>query len=391
MRFSRDFLSITFADLVVRSAYQMGKTPLLPIFAATLGATGAFLGVIVSVSTLTGLVLKPLIGILSDRWGRRLWLLIGTVFFVAMPFFYRFVHTPEQLFMIRIVHGLATAIYGPVTLAYIAELKPKNIAESLGWFGMARSGGYILGPALAGWLLLSMQPQDVFTVIGLISCLAISPVMSLKEIEIEKRKNASLSDQIKEAFIAGIRTPSIWLSGGLELATFIALYATKAFLPIYALEIGVSVALVGLFFSVQEGAHILTKPFIGRIADRLGYLQMIVGGMIVLGIGLSLISQFEGIGLLFPAILTGIAQAFIFPSTIALVSKQITHENLGASMGFIGMMQNLGKVIGPILGGLLIERMGFEAVIDILAILLIISAILLPFAARLHFLSAQNE
>lgn len=391
MRFSRDFLSITFADLVVRSAYQMGKTPLLPIFAATLGATGAFLGVIVSVSTLTGLVLKPLIGILSDRWGRRLWLLIGTVFFVAMPFFYRFVHTPEQLFMIRIVHGLATAIYGPVTLAYIAELKPKNIAESLGWFGMARSGGYILGPALAGWLLLSMQPQDVFTVIGLMSCLAILPVMSLKEIEIEKRKNASLSDQIREAFIAGIRTPAIWLAGGLELATFIALYATKAFLPIYALEIGVSVALVGLFFSVQEGAHIITKPFVGRIADRFGYLAMIVGGMIVLGIGLSLISQFEGIGLLFPAILTGAAQAFIFPSTIALVSKQITHDNLGASMGFIGMMQNLGKVIGPILGGILIEQMGFETVIYILAILLIITAILLPFVAKLEFASVQNE
>jgi MFS family permease len=307
-----------------------------------------------------------------------------------MPFFYRFVQTPEQLFLIRIIHGLATAIYGPVTLAYIAELKPKNIAESLGWFGMARSGGYILGPALAGWLLLTMEASAVFTIIGLMSCLAIVPVLSLKEIEIGKRKNASLFHQIKEALSAGIHTPAIWLSGSLELVTFIALYATKAFLPIFALEVGLSIVLVGLFFSIQEGANILIKPFVGRIADRLGYLETIVGGMVLLSLGLGLVPQFKGIGLLLPAILTGAAQAFIFPSTIALVSRQITQDNLGASMGFIGMMQNLGKVIGPIFGGLLIQQLGFETVIYILALLLIASALALPFFIKSHYQANIN-
>jgi MFS family permease len=71
----RSLLAITTADLIVRSAYQMGKTPLLPIFAASLGAGDVFLGLIVSVSTLTGMILKPFIGILSDRWGRAKWLI----------------------------------------------------------------------------------------------------------------------------------------------------------------------------------------------------------------------------------------------------------------------------------------------------------------------------
>ena len=64
---SRNFAYITSADFIVRSAYQMGKTPLLPLFAAALGASDAFTGFIVSVSTLTGMVLKPFVGILSDR------------------------------------------------------------------------------------------------------------------------------------------------------------------------------------------------------------------------------------------------------------------------------------------------------------------------------------
>ena len=77
---SRGFVLITAADFIVRSAYQMGKTPLLPIFAAALGAGDILLGFIVSVSTLTGMVLKPFVGILSDQSGRKVWLLVGTAF-----------------------------------------------------------------------------------------------------------------------------------------------------------------------------------------------------------------------------------------------------------------------------------------------------------------------
>ncbi|MDQ7025491.1 MAG: MFS transporter [Anaerolineae bacterium] len=380
MKFTKNFLNITIADFIVRSAYQMGKTPLLPIFAATLGASGAFLGVIISVSTLTGLVLKPFIGILSDRWGRRVWLLIGTVFFIVMPFLYGFVQTPQHLFIMRIIHGLSTAIYGPVTLAYIAELKPKNIAESLGWFGLAREGGYIVGPALAGWLLLWTDPVVVFTIIGLISMMALIPVLNLQDVEIPKVKKQEVSfwQQSREAFKVGVQTPSIWLAGVLESGTFVALYALKAFLPIFALQAGISVVLVGLFFSVQEGIHILIKPFGGRIADKLGHLSAIMLGMVILAVGLALLPLLNGLDLFASAILIGGAQAFIFSSTIALVSQQITHDNLGAGMGFIGTMQNLGKIIGPVLGGLLIQRFDFEAVLYILAILLVLGAILLP-------------
>src|SRR5690606_27176612 len=239
-QFPRDFWQLTFADFVVRTGYQMGKTPLLPIFAAALGATDAFLGIIVSVSTVSGLVLKPFVGVLSDRWGRRLWLLIGTLFFIVVPFFYGFVRTPEQLFLIRIIHGISTAIYGPVTYAYIAERLPDSVATSLGWFGLARSGGYIFGPALAGWLLLSLDPAVIFTVIGLLSMLALLPVLRLPEPEARRQREfPPLLAQTRAALAAGSRTPGIWLSGGLEAAVFIALYTIKAFLPVYGLSAGI--------------------------------------------------------------------------------------------------------------------------------------------------------
>ena len=96
---SQDLWRITGADLIVRTAYQVGKTPLMPLFAASVGAGELLVGAIVSVSTMTGLILKPLFGLLSDRWGRKLWLFIGLTLFNPYPFISGIIVSTPQLFM----------------------------------------------------------------------------------------------------------------------------------------------------------------------------------------------------------------------------------------------------------------------------------------------------
>jgi len=367
---------ITTADFIVRAAYQMGKTPLLPIFAASLGAGSAVLGFIVAVSTLTGMCLKPLIGALSDRSGRRSWLLVGTALFAATPFLYHFIDTPEQLLALRLLHGLATAIYGPVTLAYVAERAHQDRAEKLGWFGMARSGGYIVGPAAAGWLLTYMEPVDVFTLIGLLSCLAFAPIVLLADRDAPlPRTSVSLGRQLTDAFKFGAYTPAVWLAGSLEATVFVALYAVKAFLPIYALSLGMSVALVGTFFSVQEVAHLVVRPFGGRLGDRQGYRTAIALGMLLIGSCLSLLTwDHTTFTLLALAALMGGGQAFIFPSTIALVASRIDASHTGVGMGLIGTLKNAGKVAGPVLGGILVHWLDFTWMFWAMALLLAVGA-----------------
>lgn len=356
----KDFAYITSADFIVRAAYQMGKTPLLPVFAASLGASSALLGFIVSVSTLTGMVLKPLFGILSDRWGRRAWLIAGTAFFAGMPFLYRFIDSPSQLVALRITHGLATAIYGPVTLAYVAEMYSRGRGERLGWFEMARSGGYIVGPALAGWMLLFLDPVQVYTVIGLMSICAFIPILRLTDYSPRLQSPPPLGTQIRASLRAGSRTPAIWLSGGLESTVYVATYALKAFLPLYALDAGVNIAVIGLFFSLQEAASLLLRPFAGRTGDRIGYLNAIGAGMITIGVPLLLLPTARGnSGLLALSILMGCGQALVFPAATALISDQIDDHYLGAGLGLAGTLNNLGKVLGPILGGFLVGGLGY--------------------------------
>ena len=395
-------LKITVADFIVRSAYQMGKTPLLPLFAASLGASDALLGLIVAISTLTGMLTKPLFGLLSDRMGRRLWLLIGTLIFAGVPFLYGLIETPAQLIAIRLLHGTATAIYGPVTVAYVAERSGRKKAERLGWFGMARSGGYVVGPAVAGWLLLTLEPVAVFTLIGALSMAAFVPVLALGREEKRPRKVTAPRRQPRGAgggrgilaagtvrqFVQGhailVGAPAVWLSGGLEGAVFVVTYVIKAFLPVYALTAGYSTVEIGLFFTVQEGALLLLKPWGGRLGDRLGHLRAVSLGMICLALCLPFLQTATGVvGLLAVAAAMGAAQALIFPATVALIAEQAPPGKVGAGMGLAGSLKNAGKVAGPLLGGLLIAALGYGGMFWLLAGALLTGALAL--FIRIHF------
>jgi MFS family permease len=381
---SGPFLAVTTADLIVRSAYQMGKSPLLPIFAASLGAGDVFLGLIVSVSTLTGMVLKPVIGVFSDRWGWRAWLIAGTMLFAIMPFLYRFVQTPGELFAIRIAHGTATAIYGPVTLAFVAaQTRPSKRAGKFGLFSLARSGGYIIGPAAAGWLLMHIEPAQVFTIIGLLSSLALLPVLFLPKPEVPALPQTSLRGQIKESLHSGGRTPAVWISGGLDAAVYVALYALKAFLPVYGITLGMSVAQIGLFFSVQEGASMILKPLGGRLGDRWGRPQVIALGMLLYGLMLPLLTHAPNMAAMMAlAGVFGAAQALVFPATTALVANRVDPAHLGAGMGLMGALNNAAKVAGPILAGVLITQFDFAGTLQLLGLMLLLSGGILLLGIR---------
>ncbi len=365
------------ADFIVRSAYQIGKTPLLPLFAAGLGANTTFLGFIISASTLTGMLLKPLFGLLSDRWGRWIWFFFGTLLFSVVPFFYLWVESAHQLLILRLFHGTATAIYGPVTVAWVVEqgreegTRDNNCAERLGWFGMARSAGYMLGPLIGAAMLTIYEPKFVFVIIGFLSSFSFLPVLLLKNRSLPVRTSESWRLQFKGALSSGFQTAEIWFAGLLEFVVFLGLYSAKAFLPLYALQQDISVLWVGLFFTTQELTHILARPFGGRLSDRKGYLPVISAGMLLAALSLGLI-PFAKLPqpLLMLALGFGLAQALIFPSIIALYAQKIDFRHTGAGAGIIGSFKNAGKIAGPIIGGLIIDWHDLSWMLWIMAALL---------------------
>ena len=368
MRCTLDLWRITFADLIVRTSYQVGKTPLMPLFAASLGASEFMVGAIVSVSIMTGLVLKPMFGWLSDRWGRRFWLLIGVALFSGTPFLYQLIETPEQLFLLRLIHGLATAIFGPVTLALVAEMAISRRAERLGWFGMARIVGYLVAPILGAWLLTWLEPEAVFTIIGVVSCLAFLPICMMDWANLafprSSKGQQKVLDHGLQACSVVIPNAGLWFAALLETLVYFFTYSIKVFLPLYALYIAdFDLLIIGLFFTVQELAHLMVRPLGGKFGDRFGYLQSINVGYLGLVVGFLILPHLgTEIGLLAVAILIGASQGIILPSTVAFASGHLHANYLGTGMGILGAVRNSGKIAGPFITGLLLTRLDYSEV-----------------------------
>lgn len=378
---------LTLADFIARTAYQMGKTPLLPLYAATLGADEIYLGFIASVSTITGLLFKPLVGLLSDRHGRRLWLLIGSGFFIGIPFVYQFISSPEHLVAVRLIHGFATAIYGPVSMAMVVELAPENRAGRVGLFSLGRTGGYILGPALAGFFLLTQQPVELFTIIGLLSFFALIPVLLLPERPQKDGAKAaqkrSFWGQMRSGLGTAAMTPAVWLAGSFEAINYTVTYTAKAFLPIYALGVGRNVFEAGLFFTVQQTVTMIAKPTLSWMADRYRPLRVISLAAVGLAMGLIMLTFSVHFAVFFgAAILLGLAEALIIPASTAMIADQIDADNTGAGLGFLGTLQNGSKIVGPIMAGFLIALIGYEATFQAMAAVILLGCAAVTWVAN---------
>ena len=126
--------------------------PLLPFYAETFGASPIVIGLLFAIFSLCQLIAAPVLGDLSDRWGRRpilIFSLVGTVVSFVML---ALAHSIVMLFLARIVDGLSGGNISTAR-AYVADVtEPKDRAKAYGLIGAAFGLGFIMGPALSGML-----------------------------------------------------------------------------------------------------------------------------------------------------------------------------------------------------------------------------------------------
>src|SRR5574341_512750 len=153
------FTALCTVGFFARLSYALARSPVLPLFALYLGAGPEAIGFAVGISTVTGIFFKLPAGALSDIIGRKRTMLIGLVVFAVMPFAYLLVHDYRMLVAIRFVHGLATAIYGPVSMAVVADIAGAKRGEMLSWFSSITIIGNLIGAPLGGFLLTQLSGE----------------------------------------------------------------------------------------------------------------------------------------------------------------------------------------------------------------------------------------
>ena len=193
--------------------------PVLSLFAQHLGARPEAIGLIVAASTVTGVFLKLPSGALSDIYGRRRLLTIGLIAFALPPFIYPWITDVEMLTTMRIVHGLATALYAPSALATVADLFTERRGEAMGWYTASTQAGALLGPVLGGWLVYWLDFSWTFCLAGLFGIVGLLLVMNLQLPAPPSRHTRKPFKNILFDIVASVR---IVLRNQIVLATSVA-------------------------------------------------------------------------------------------------------------------------------------------------------------------------
>jgi len=338
----------------------MSKNPVLPLFTKALGASNSVIGLVAAASTIVGIVASIPAGVLSDFYGRRRVLLFSAFVFASAPFFYFLVNAPWQLVIVRVYHGIATAVFCPVAMATVADLFKERRAENMGWYSSSTLVGRSLAPVVGGVIIsvFSYKYKLVYLGCGIAGIIAFI-LAFLIPIKQEVKSSAKFSDKLKEMG-KGLKeigkSRGIMVTSIIEAVQFLSSGALETFLPLYCtLVANMNPASVGILFTIQLIGTTVTKPVMGRLSDKYGRKQMISLGLIFGAIALGMIPFFRNFWTLIPAaILFGISLATVTASTAAYVSDLAKAGSYGSALGVMSTIMDVGQSAGPIIASQLL-------------------------------------
>jgi MFS family permease len=366
----------------------MAKNPALPLLIRSMGVPISTVGFIAAASTLVGILVSLPAGILSDIIGRRRVILTAAVVFATAPFLYLLITSPGQLVLVRVYHGLATAILGPVAIAAIADTFEERRGERMGWYSSATMVGRFLAPLIGGILIFGEDFRWVYLAGGFAGVLALVAAIRLPLI-------ATTSGSVREAFkrqrgkygqeiVFIFRHPGILATSGIEAVQYFAFGCLETFLPIYLNEeLGYPAWEIGLLFTAQILAATFTKPIMGRLSDRYGRIPMIVGGLVLGGIttGIMVLSSNYLVIMALIAIF-GLGLATVTASTSALVADLSRAQGRGGAMGILSSIMDIGHSAGPMVAGALIGAYSYQTAFGVVGIGLVVFSLVFGFIMR---------
>lgn len=385
----------------------LSKSPVLPLFAAHLGADPTGVGFVASVSAFTGIIASIPAGLLSDRLGRRRMLIFSLIIFSTAPFLYLFVNRIWQLAIVRFYHGFATAIFIPVAMALVADLFHQEKGEKMGWFSTSTLIGRFMAPVVGGGIIgmLVFNPglsyKMVYIVCGLTGIIALILSAAVRQnyslsanrqdvIEPSHYRTVALNwRENLTAFKSVISNSLILITAGVEAAILFAYGTFETFLPLYAIKNGLSPYEVGIFLSSQVITLALTKPMMGRFSDRHGRSPQVFWGALLGALCIGGFSFFKSfIPLLALSILFGLSLSIVTSATSAFIADLSNQETRGSAMGILGSVMDIGHTTGPLISGFVVLYFGFGRAFIGAALVLITAGLL--FNLKVSFSSRMS-
>jgi len=331
--------------------------PLLPFYSRAFGGGAAILGLLIAVFFAMQFLSSPVLGRLSDRFGRRP-VLIGTlVLAVAGYLTLSIANSLLLLFLARILAGIASGNLS-VAQAYVADrTAPQERARGMGLIGAAFGVGFAVGPVIAGAFVPFGLAIPALAAAGLSGTNFVLAVLFLPESLTADARAASATAK-RTRFWEAIRRPSI---RALMITFFLVSFAFST-VPVAFPSLGIAYFNIGptelaLLFIYIGVINMVVGTAAGRLARRAGEERLVAAGTFAMMAGMAavpLIANISAYVLLTGVVATGVAIAF--PLVPSLVSKRTPPQEQGAILGITQSFGSLARIPGPLVAGFLFEQ-----------------------------------
>ena len=342
--------------------------PLLPYYAESFGASPFEVTLLVASFSAMQFVAVPVWGRLSDRLGRRPFIVAGLFASALSYLLFGLAGSLAMLFVSRIAAGAAGGTIA-VAQAYVADTtRADDRAHGLGMLGAAAGLGVLIGPAIGGYF--SAWGYDVPGYIAAALCAA-NGVAALFFLPESRHGAADAPREKRPAQAASLRG---WLGTmtsfpfalllGVYFLSIMSFAAMTAVLALYVERAHAMDAMdVGIIFAVAGGTTVVVRGLIvGRLVRRFGERRIVLAGTVVLAAVLLAIPLITEPALVFAAVpFWALATGLTFPSLASLVSRETDTDSQGAMLGGQQVVGGIGRVLGPIGAGILFETVGIRS------------------------------
>ena len=334
--------------------------PVMPVFAKELGAGGFALGMIIAAFSVTRGLLQPVVGNLSDRWGRKGFLMAGLLIYGIVGLLIPMATDVDHLILIRAFHGIGSAMIVPIGMAYMSLLAPAGQeSRYMSYLNVAIFCGIGCGPIIGGSLSDLWGLASVFYTMAGLSLAAFLLVVVYMP---RQAAGASVEDgHFLKSLISMVRnrkTAGILIA---RYATMIIMVPSMAFIPLLMSEWqGVTGVQIGFVIACRTLVNaVLQVPF-GKLADKYSKRKIFIVNCIILSIIVYCIPLFQTVALMAAVyLLLGCVEAAIWAVLGGYASLEAkAHYGHGTMMGMFGFAMSGGVFTGAVLAGTVMDSFG---------------------------------
>ena len=343
-----------------------------PFFISYLGYSDSMSGACAAIFSLIAVLSRPFIGWVLDNGKRKQILLVGLCGMVIMPMGYIIIYTTlvsiGLVILLRMAHGCALACSNTSTSTIATDIIPRSrFSEGMGMFGMATALATACAPTI-GETLMNVSFQLLFAVAAIIMVISLILFSMLKTPQIEAvKKPLKLKNLIDRNAIPASLVVLIFLLTYGSLENYILKFASE--------ENTITIS-GGLYFTVMAVMLLLTRIFIGKVADQKGEAIFVYSCNAFMLLALILLAfSPNNITFLLSAVLSGYAFGGLEPSLQAMAVSIAPLERRGAANSTFLCAYDIGIGIGGGIAGVLIDVLGYHYMFAILSIANVISII----------------